>query len=228
MHGWPALGFGVIQVNSGLNDLLGVPSTLWAQILSTAGSAGIATLSLGFGPDSGIRRVSELNMTLAAARRAFVLVTGPTVIRPSIHLRMSRRLRRPTGWRLAARAASAASTRSLTICASRSASSGALQRPMDLAEELLATAEHRWVVLEMDPHPISVWDARRIGEPDDRIRESQDCAVESSSPGHVRNRPAGAVRSHDRGSRLYRMRASCPQAPAAGAATPRRRSLRRC
>ncbi|MDO3378228.1 BCCT family transporter [Geoalkalibacter halelectricus] len=74
-----SLGFGVIQVNSGLNYLFGVPSTIGVQILLIAVITAIATLSVGLGLDAGIRRISELNMILAVILVSFVLVTGPTI-----------------------------------------------------------------------------------------------------------------------------------------------------
>lgn len=74
-----SLGFGVIQVNSGLNYLFDVPVNSGVQIALIAGITAVATLSVGLGLDSGIRRISELNMILAVALMVFVLVAGPTV-----------------------------------------------------------------------------------------------------------------------------------------------------
>jgi choline/glycine/proline betaine transport protein len=74
-----SLGFGVLQVNSGLNYLFDVPNTLAMQILLIAGITAIATISVALGLDGGIRRISELNMILAVALLAFVLLVGPTV-----------------------------------------------------------------------------------------------------------------------------------------------------
>ncbi|TXK62134.1 BCCT family transporter [Alkalisalibacterium limincola] len=74
-----SLGFGVIQVNSGLAYLFGVPTTLLVQVLLIAGITGVATLSVALGLDSGIRRISEFNMILAVVLLLFVLVAGPTV-----------------------------------------------------------------------------------------------------------------------------------------------------
>ena len=74
-----SLGFGVIQVNSGLNYLFGVPTTIGVQIILIAAITAVATLSVGLGLDAGIRRISELNMILAVILISFVLVAGPTV-----------------------------------------------------------------------------------------------------------------------------------------------------
>ncbi|MFW1677806.1 BCCT family transporter [Pontibacter sp. JAM-7] len=74
-----SLGFGVMQVNAGLNYLFDLPiSTGWQIILITI-ITGFATISVVMGLDNGIRRISELNMILAAILLIFVLFAGPTV-----------------------------------------------------------------------------------------------------------------------------------------------------
>ena len=74
-----SLGFGVIQVNAGLNYLFDVPSTVSTQIILITVITAIATLSVGLGLDAGIRRISEFNIVLAVILLLFVLVAGPTV-----------------------------------------------------------------------------------------------------------------------------------------------------
>ncbi|AHE99120.1 BCCT family transporter [Thioalkalivibrio paradoxus] len=74
-----SLGFGVIQINSGLEYLFGVPSTITIQVILIAVITAIATVSVALGLDAGIRRISLLNMILAGGLLAFVLVAGPTV-----------------------------------------------------------------------------------------------------------------------------------------------------
>ncbi|WP_330970066.1 BCCT family transporter, partial [Lysobacter sp. A3-1-A15] len=74
-----SLGLGVIQVNSGLNYLFDLPVGIGMQIGLIAVITAMATVSVAFGLDGGIRRVSELNMVLAVVLLLFVLVTGPTV-----------------------------------------------------------------------------------------------------------------------------------------------------
>lgn len=74
-----SLGFGVIQINSGLNYLFGIAPSPTVQILLIIVITAIASVSVGLGLDRGIRRISELNMILAVGLMAFVLVTGPTV-----------------------------------------------------------------------------------------------------------------------------------------------------
>ena len=74
-----SLGFGVIQINAGLNYLFDVPVGVFTQVVLIAVITAIATGSVVLGLDGGIRRISVLNMVLAAALLAFVLVAGPTV-----------------------------------------------------------------------------------------------------------------------------------------------------
>ncbi|SKA25875.1 BCCT family transporter [Novilysobacter spongiicola] len=74
-----SLGFGVIQVNSGLAYLFDLPVGVGVQIGLIAVITAMATVSVAFGLDGGIRRVSELNMVLAVVLLVFVLVAGPTV-----------------------------------------------------------------------------------------------------------------------------------------------------
>lgn len=74
-----SLGFGVIQINSGLEYLFGVPVSPITQVILIAAITAIATVSVGLGLDTGIRRISELNIILAIFLLAFVLIFGPTV-----------------------------------------------------------------------------------------------------------------------------------------------------
>jgi choline/glycine/proline betaine transport protein len=74
-----SLGFGVIQINSGLEYLFDIPSGIGVQLALIAVITAIATLSVALGLDGGIRRISELNMVLAISLLTFVLVAGPTV-----------------------------------------------------------------------------------------------------------------------------------------------------
>ena len=74
-----SLGFGVIQINSGLEYLFGIPNNVTVQVILIAVITAIATVSVALGLDAGIRRLSVLNMILAGGLLAFVLVAGPTV-----------------------------------------------------------------------------------------------------------------------------------------------------
>ncbi len=74
-----SLGLGVMQINSGLEYLFGVPNSIVIQIILIVIITAIATVSVVLGLDGGIRRLSELNMILAVSIVIFVLVAGPTV-----------------------------------------------------------------------------------------------------------------------------------------------------
>lgn len=74
-----SLGFGAMQVNSGLSYLFDVPVSITVQILLIGVITLMATVSVVLGLDGGIRRLSELNIILAVSLLAFVLVAGPTV-----------------------------------------------------------------------------------------------------------------------------------------------------
>ena len=74
-----SLGFGASQINAGLDLLAGVPQSGLAKALIIIGITALATLSVAFGLDKGIRRLSEINMSLAVALALFVFVMGPTV-----------------------------------------------------------------------------------------------------------------------------------------------------
>lgn len=74
-----SLGFGVQQVNAGFNFLVGLPVTPTIQIGLIAIITGFATASVVSGLGAGVRRLSELNMILAATLMVFVLLVGPTL-----------------------------------------------------------------------------------------------------------------------------------------------------
>ncbi|MFO7569006.1 MAG: BCCT family transporter, partial [Smithellaceae bacterium] len=74
-----SLGFGAMQVNAGITYLTGAPNSVYVQILLIAIITGFATISVVLGLDGGIRRLSQLNMILAAVLLIFVLIVGPTV-----------------------------------------------------------------------------------------------------------------------------------------------------
>ena len=73
-----SLGFGVSQMNSGLTYLLGIPNTPWVQVGLIVVVMAAATASVMSGVGKGVRRLSELNLTLAVLLMLFVLVVGPT------------------------------------------------------------------------------------------------------------------------------------------------------
>ena len=74
-----SLGYGVLQINSGLNHLFGLPVSMPVQLSLIAGTCALATLSVASGLNRGIKILSEFNLILAVILLAVVLVLGPTV-----------------------------------------------------------------------------------------------------------------------------------------------------
>ncbi len=74
-----SLGFGAAQANAGLAHLVGLPISPGMQVLLIVGIIAITLVSVVAGLDAGIRRLSLLNLILAAALMGFVLLAGPTL-----------------------------------------------------------------------------------------------------------------------------------------------------
>lgn len=74
-----SLGLGVQQVNAGLDHLLGIGQSAKIQVMLIGGITLIATWSVVKGLDKGIRRLSEINITIAGLLALFVLLVGPTL-----------------------------------------------------------------------------------------------------------------------------------------------------
>tara|TARA_B100001971_G_C18267964_1_gene595975 strand:- start:27593 stop:29359 length:1767 start_codon:yes stop_codon:yes gene_type:complete len=74
-----SLGFGVAQVNAGLNYLFEVPQTTTVQVILIAIITGFATISVVLGLDGGIKKLSNINVILAVVLMCAVLLLGPTV-----------------------------------------------------------------------------------------------------------------------------------------------------
>lgn len=73
-----SLGFGVTQVNAGLNYLFDIPQSLTVQVLLIAIITSFATVSVVLGLDGGIKKLSNLNMILAVCLLLAVLFLGNT------------------------------------------------------------------------------------------------------------------------------------------------------
>ncbi|MGB6328996.1 MAG: choline BCCT transporter BetT [Halarcobacter sp.] len=73
-----SLGFGVLQINSGLNYLFDIPIGITSQIILISFITGLATISVVLGLDGGVKRLSELNLYLASFLLLFVFIAGPT------------------------------------------------------------------------------------------------------------------------------------------------------
>lgn len=73
------LGFGVTQINSGLNYLIGIEQSAQTQVILIIAVSAMASLSIFLGLDKGIKRLSELNLMLALALLLFVFFAGPSI-----------------------------------------------------------------------------------------------------------------------------------------------------
>ena len=73
-----SMGFGVSQINAGLNYLIGIPIGPEVQIPLIAVVTLLATISVVTGLDKGVRILSETNLVVAVLLMLFVLVVGPT------------------------------------------------------------------------------------------------------------------------------------------------------
>lgn len=73
-----SLGIGAEQANAGLNHLFGMPVTETSKVLLILGITAIALFSVVAGLDAGVKRLSEINMALAALLLLFVIIVGPT------------------------------------------------------------------------------------------------------------------------------------------------------
>lgn len=81
-----SLGLGVLQINAGLNRIFGMAISEGNQVILIAVITAIATISVVSGIDKGIRRLSELNITLAGLLLLFVALAGPTLLLVSAYV----------------------------------------------------------------------------------------------------------------------------------------------
>lgn len=72
------IGFGVGQINSGLTNVFGIPSSLFYQVLIIIAITLVATLSAFSGLNKGIKILSVLNVRVALLIFILVLILGPT------------------------------------------------------------------------------------------------------------------------------------------------------
>ncbi|MDX1677799.1 BCCT family transporter [Arsukibacterium sp.] len=74
-----SLGLGASQASAGLNYLFNWPEGVTTQILLVIGITMIALVSVLAGLEAGVKRLSEINMTLAAILLLFIIIVGPTL-----------------------------------------------------------------------------------------------------------------------------------------------------
>jgi BCCT family betaine/carnitine transporter len=74
-----SLGVGAEQANAGLNYLFGIPVNDVSKVVLILGITSIALGSVVAGLDAGVKRLSEINMVLAAMLLIFIIALGPTL-----------------------------------------------------------------------------------------------------------------------------------------------------
>jgi choline/glycine/proline betaine transport protein len=74
-----SLGFGASQINAGLSFLFGAEDTMVAKAIIIGVVTAMATASVAFGLDKGIKFLSQLNMGFAMILALFIFIAGPTV-----------------------------------------------------------------------------------------------------------------------------------------------------
>ena len=74
-----SLGLGVMQINSGLESLFGIPNDKMVQYGLIAFITALASMSVMMGLDKGIKRLSDVNIGLTVILLAFMVILGPTL-----------------------------------------------------------------------------------------------------------------------------------------------------
>ena len=73
-----SLGLGAQQVAAGLNDVFGLEVNTTLIVILILAITAAALVSVVLGMDAGVKRLSEINMVMAALLLVFVLLLGPT------------------------------------------------------------------------------------------------------------------------------------------------------
>jgi len=74
-----SLGFGAEQISGGLNYLFDIPINNTTKVLLIIAIIAVALVSVIAGLEKGVKRLSEINMSMAAALLLFVMIAGPTL-----------------------------------------------------------------------------------------------------------------------------------------------------
>lgn len=74
-----SLGLGASQAAAGLNFLFDIPKGNTTEVLLVLGITAVALVSVVAGLESGVQRLSKINMGFAALLMLFVIIVGPTV-----------------------------------------------------------------------------------------------------------------------------------------------------
>jgi len=74
-----SLGFGAEQAMAGIEYLFGIQSNDTSRTVLILAITAVALVSVLAGLDAGVKRLSEMNMVLAAALLVFIFLAGPTL-----------------------------------------------------------------------------------------------------------------------------------------------------
>ena len=74
-----SLGLGALQINSGINRVLGIPESAMWQLIIIGVVGGAAMVSVALGLDRGIKVLSNINIWMAIGMLVFILLTGSTL-----------------------------------------------------------------------------------------------------------------------------------------------------
>ncbi|MFP4082506.1 MAG: BCCT family transporter [Candidatus Aminicenantes bacterium] len=74
-----SLGLGAMQIGSGLESLLGIPSTAGVWVVIVVVITAVAVISTVTGINRGIKYLAQFNIIIAALLMGMVLVVGPTL-----------------------------------------------------------------------------------------------------------------------------------------------------
>lgn len=73
-----SLGLGVMQLETGLVQMLGITPSLTLKVALIAGITACAAFSVMAGLDKGVKRLSDITIIVTLALLAFIVITGPT------------------------------------------------------------------------------------------------------------------------------------------------------
>ncbi|OJA04552.1 BCCT family transporter [Halomonas sp. QHL1] len=74
-----SIGLGTQQINAGLTELFDIPDAVITKVIIIAVLTSVAVGSIVAGLDSGVKRLSNINIAMAVGLMLFVLFTGSTV-----------------------------------------------------------------------------------------------------------------------------------------------------
>ena len=74
-----SLGLGTVQISSGLAHVFSINESFSNQVIIIAVITLIGLISVCLGLDTGIKKLSQVNMVLATTLMAFIFIFGPTV-----------------------------------------------------------------------------------------------------------------------------------------------------